>query len=85
MVRLYKEQKEPDVKLFREMKDGEVGIIINTSIDIYKGLIVVKVCHKDIIQTLGQKTYWTDIKGVPIKVRILRLGELLEITNETKE
>jgi len=79
MVKLNKKKKEKQVVEMRDLKDGQIGVVVDKRYPSYCGKIVqiYKNCGVSIGQPSGNG--WTGIELNTIKVRILREGERLMI------
>ena len=81
MVKLNKKKKEKNVVQMKDLKDGQIAVIIDKSYPSYCGKIVqrYKGCGISIGQVSGNG--WAGIEYNTFEVRILREGERLTIFN----
>lgn len=74
-ARLYKKE-DSDVIPMHDLKDGEMGIIVDEQRPKDIGKIVVRVYGKNVCQILGESDVYVYLE---IKVRRLKPGELIEV------
>ena len=79
MVKLNKKKKEKNVVLMRDLKDGQIAVVVDRRYPQYSGRIVQR--YKNYAVPIGEKhgSGWTGIDNVTLEVRILREGERLTI------
>ena len=78
-ARLFKQAQKSKKTYFKDLKDGQLAVITDSSFKEHIGKIVVKVHKRDIVQTLGYSDAWIYLYNNPIQVRILEPGELIEV------
>lgn len=72
-------REKGELVLFKDMKQGEVGEIVETPALDYKGLLVIACsCGEDMVVGLDGSC-WDGLGNVAIKVRLLPKGTLLEV------
>jgi len=81
MVRLNKKKKEKNVVQMKDLKDGQIAVVVDKRYPSYCGRIVQK--YKGCGVSIGQQSGegWTGIESNTLEVRILRDGERLTIFN----
>jgi hypothetical protein len=81
MVKLNKKKKEKNVVQMKDLKDGQIGVVVDKCYPQYCGRIVQK--YKDYGVPIGQSwgKGWTGVDRVTLEVRILKAGERLTIFN----
>ena len=79
MVKLNKKKKEKTVVRMKDLKDGQIAVVVDKSYPSYVGRIVQR--YKTYGVPIGEKwgVGWTGIDNVTLEVRILRDGERLTI------
>ena len=80
MVRL-KNELEPKQLEARELKDGQLAIIIDTGYEHYYGRIVQRYGNSMVAIGLKEGNSWGDITCNTLKVRVLDEGEIIVVTN----
>jgi len=81
MVTLNK-NKEKKVILMQDLKDGQIAVVLkNDGFLRYEGKIVQR--YGDCAVSIGEKSGegWSDIQENTLKVRILKQGEILTISD----
>ena len=81
MVELNKNKKEKTVVQMKDLKDGQIAVVVDKSYPSYCGKIVQR--YKGYGVSIGQySSYgWANIESNSLYVRILRDGERLTIFN----
>jgi hypothetical protein len=81
MVRLNKKKKEKNVVLMKDLKDGQIAVIIDKRYPQYSGRIVQR--YKNYGVSIGEKagSGWSCVEGVTLEVRVLKDSERLTIFN----
>lgn len=79
MVELNKKKKEKNVVLMKDLKDGQIGVVLDKRYPQYTGRIVQR--YKNYAVPIGKKhgSGWTGVEGVTLQVRVLKEGERLTI------
>ena len=79
MVKLNKKKKEKQVVEMKDLKDGQIAIVLKN--DWYEGKIVQR--YGDDAVSIGGdfEKGWPNINSNTLKVRILKKGEILTIFN----
>lgn len=79
MVKLNKKKKEKQIVEMKDLKDGQIGVVVDKRYPSYCGKIVQR--YKDYGVSIGQSSGsgWTGVELNTIRVRILREGERLMI------
>jgi hypothetical protein len=78
MVKL-NETKSKEKLLMRDLKDGQIAIVVDDNYPDYKGRIVQR--YKDYGVPIGKRGGhgWTSVNNNTLKVRLLKDGETLTI------
>jgi hypothetical protein len=81
MVKLNKKKKEKNVVEMKDLKDGQIGVVVDKRYPQYCGRIVQR--YKNYAVPIGERcgSGWSSVDNVTLKVRILRDGERLTIFN----
>ncbi len=80
MIKLVEEEKLKGIWV-SDMKDGDVGVIVDCKIDCYVGRIVQR--YINVLITIGTSNgHWSHIFDLPknFRVRVLEKGETLIVT-----
>jgi hypothetical protein len=78
MVKL-NETKSKEKLLMRDLKDGQIAIIVDDNYHGYKGRIVQRYGIEALTLGMSSGNGWTDIQNNTLEVRLLEDGETLTI------
>lgn len=70
--------KETRIVSFSEMKNGQIGIIVNHDSEYHKEVVIKVFGDKVVSITTGG--IWANVDATSLKVRLLEVGEKIVIT-----